>query len=152
MEDSSHLPVLKWSAALMKVDRDTIEKMKPHPSHWPADIDKADLVTTKTLEALMKDLGTEEGEEVTQPGKLSRDDDKSSELLDDEPDVVVEYERDIAASSSSDDVTSGDIIESPMEEVNNNCVGLISDRAKFHAAMASQDIPTTAAGAATVSR
>ena len=75
LEDFGHLPILKWSAALMKTDQDTIESMIPLPTTWPEDIGAED------LESPMKDLGT---------GQDKAEEDTLQDKMDDEPDVVAD--------------------------------------------------------------
>ena len=94
MQDSSHLPVLTWSAALSEVDQETIIQMRPLAITWPEDI----------------------GEEVTDNRDLVEIMDDLEAKNDDHADVVVEFERDITADQSWT-VTFGDTTSRPCSEL-----------------------------------
>ena len=128
MQDSGHLPVLTWSAALKEVTQDQIIQMRPKSISWPTDLEEE---VPEDLDDIMASMEARDVEDA---------------------DVVVEYERDITTNQSGtatfrdfpeNSVTFGNI--NPRSESNNNYVPpfSFSEKTKLAAKMASQVIPST---------
>ena len=76
MQDSGHLPVLTWSAALKEVTQDQIIQMRPKSISWPTDLEEE---VPEDLDDIMAGMEARDVEDA---------------------DVVVEYERDITTNQS----------------------------------------------------
>ena len=100
--------------------------MRPLAVSWPEDLDEED---AEDLVDIIDEMEAKNDEDA---------------------DVVVEFERDITANQCGK-VTSGDSLVSsvtfgntniPRSELNNNYVAPFSEKTKFAATMASQEVPT----------
>ena len=87
MQDSGHLPVLTWSAALKEVNQDQIIQMRPKSISWPTDLEEK---VPEDLDDIMADMEARNEEDA---------------------DMVVEYERDITTNQGGI-VTFGDFPDS----------------------------------------
>ena len=140
LEDTSHLPTLKWSTAIRKVTREEIIAMRPRSISWPVDLEED---KQETLEELLD-------------GNWMETDDK------DDDDVVVEYEGDFHDSdervtsgdfSASENVTSGDmnvnfgnnnnnVYVPPFTVSDKPTTTMASQQAQLAASLANQPVPT----------
>ena len=66
MEDSGHLPVLTWSAALKEVTQDQIIQMRPKPITWPADLEEEEPEALDDILAGMEARAHEDGDVVVE--------------------------------------------------------------------------------------
>ena len=66
MDDSAHLPVLTWSAALKEVTQDQIIQMRPKPISWPADLEEEKPEALDDILSGMEAKAQEDGDVVVE--------------------------------------------------------------------------------------